>query len=779
MIMLLWCFMGVAIVSDVFMCAIEMITSKEAVVVKEVTDARSGRLVRRRFHERVWNPTVANLTLMALGSSAPEILLNVIEIFSKDFFAGELGPSTIVGSAAFNLMVISAVCVVAIPNGESRKIEDRTVFGVTAMFSVFAYIWVYFILLISSPEIITPVEGLLTFVFFFVLIGLAYAADKGWLGVAMRMHADGHGRKTDKAVDASSDKVENNMGVPVTGTPLAGANVCAALEDGDAAMMPPSPFSAATPVAAFAALGSPLSVGTPGFISCSTPVRGGVTSLALKGLSEETAPHDNCSAEVKPSERFATIDAGELHEGPRLPPSRASRRVLATRWLTGGRISVPKNIDEASADDISKFSQVVPVPEFTAKPSQLSSAKCLNLAVDSEEDTRQSILCFELDAVEVCENVGTITVQALRRHCLESRVSCRFSTMDGSGSSAAVAGADYVSCEGELIFEPGEAKKSIEVQILNDKACECDEHFLIVLSDATQACFDASTNGSEGRCISTVTIRCDDLPRGMSDRLSLALGINHDQLQLGHGDYWSQIVAACLGPAAAGDDDEDTRSIVAWTMHLVSLPWKLAFALVPPPVYFGGWLCFFVALVFIGVLTAIIGDFASHMGDAMGLQASVTAITFVALGTSLPDTFASKAAAVADPTADAAIGNIVGSNSVNVFLGLGLPWMIAAFYWTCGVQTGSDMETAWISRYGSGPSGTVTGFVVPAGDLGLSVIVFTACAMVTLGTLLLRRWAFGCELGGPRCAKFLTAALFVTLWLVYVLISSLKAYGHI
>jgi solute carrier family 8 (sodium/calcium exchanger) len=27
----------------------------------------------------VWNPTVANLTLMALGSSAPEIMLNVIE----------------------------------------------------------------------------------------------------------------------------------------------------------------------------------------------------------------------------------------------------------------------------------------------------------------------------------------------------------------------------------------------------------------------------------------------------------------------------------------------------------------------------------------------------------------------------------------------------------------------------------------------------------------------------------------------------------------------------
>jgi len=31
---------------------------------------------------KVWNATVANLTLMALGSSAPEIILSVIEILS-------------------------------------------------------------------------------------------------------------------------------------------------------------------------------------------------------------------------------------------------------------------------------------------------------------------------------------------------------------------------------------------------------------------------------------------------------------------------------------------------------------------------------------------------------------------------------------------------------------------------------------------------------------------------------------------------------------------------
>ena len=56
------------------------------------------------------------------------------------------------------------------------------------------------------------------------------------------------------------------------------------------------------------------------------------------------------------------------------------------------------------------------------------------------------------------------------------------------------------------------------------------------------------------------------------------------------------------------------------------------------------------------------------------------AITFVALGTSLPDLFASRAAARAEKFADNAVGNITGSNSVNVFLGLGLPWLIASIY---------------------------------------------------------------------------------------------------
>jgi solute carrier family 8 (sodium/calcium exchanger) len=58
------------------MAAIEVITSQE----KEVTVKRSDGS-RQIIVVRVWNETVANLTLMALGSSAPEIMLSVIEIY--------------------------------------------------------------------------------------------------------------------------------------------------------------------------------------------------------------------------------------------------------------------------------------------------------------------------------------------------------------------------------------------------------------------------------------------------------------------------------------------------------------------------------------------------------------------------------------------------------------------------------------------------------------------------------------------------------------------------
>lgn len=71
-------------------------------------------------------------------------------------------------------------------------------------------------------------------------------------------------------------------------------------------------------------------------------------------------------------------------------------------------------------------------------------------------------------------------------------------------------------------------------------------------------------------------------------------------------------------------------------MHFLTVFWKVLFAFVPPTEYWNGWACFFVSILLIGVLTAVTGDLASHFGCTIGLKDTVTAVVFVALGTSVP-----------------------------------------------------------------------------------------------------------------------------------------------
>merc|ERR1739848_248537 len=107
-----------------------------------------------------------------------EILLSVVEIWAKGFEAGDLGPGTIVGSAAFNLFMIIGLCIYVIPDDEVRKIKHLRVFIVTATWSVFAYIWMYCILSPISHGAVEVWEGVLTFIFFPLTVWTAYVADR-------------------------------------------------------------------------------------------------------------------------------------------------------------------------------------------------------------------------------------------------------------------------------------------------------------------------------------------------------------------------------------------------------------------------------------------------------------------------------------------------------------------------------------------------------------------------------------------------------------------------
>jgi solute carrier family 8 (sodium/calcium exchanger) len=172
MALLCWTFLGIAIAADVFMAGIEQITSTETT---RTIALPSGEV--RRYTVTVWNGTVANLTLMALGSSSPEILLSIFEIVGSGFYVGELGPSAIVGSAAFNMLIISAVCITAIPDGGQTAIKALPVFYITGVASLFAYVWLIIMLVYITPDVVDVWEGVATFVMFPLLVYVAYRAD--------------------------------------------------------------------------------------------------------------------------------------------------------------------------------------------------------------------------------------------------------------------------------------------------------------------------------------------------------------------------------------------------------------------------------------------------------------------------------------------------------------------------------------------------------------------------------------------------------------------------
>ena len=116
LIFLFYLFLGISISADIFMEAIDVITSQ--LVPMTITDEETG--AKYIVEVPVWNPTMANLTLMAFGSSAPEIILSVLEaVKTLGEPSGDLGPSTIVGSAAFNLLIISGVSIAAV-GGENE-----------------------------------------------------------------------------------------------------------------------------------------------------------------------------------------------------------------------------------------------------------------------------------------------------------------------------------------------------------------------------------------------------------------------------------------------------------------------------------------------------------------------------------------------------------------------------------------------------------------------------------------------------------------------------------
>merc|ERR1711992_349113 len=408
------------------------------------------------------------------------------------------------------------------------------------------------------------------------------------------------------------------------------------------------------------------------------------------------------------------------------------------------------------------------------------------------DDDHGGIFSFDDSEVEVVESVGTFELELKRISGARGKVAIPYNTEDGTAKE----GEHYEAMEGELIFNNEETSKTISLEITDEESYEKNLIMYVNIGEPRQI-----AEGIEGEGIDYSILDAKN-PEDLTEEEKVALlgrpchGDNSrimirireskefkssvdemmqkssNAMMVGSSSWLDQFTDAFT--VQADDDEEEGEegeegeekmpSCGDYIMHFLTLPWKLIFAFIPPTGIANGYVTFVISILFIGACTAVIGDDAGHLGCFINLKDGVNAIAFVALGTSVPDTFASKTAAIQDEYADNSVGNVTGSNAVNVFLGIGIAWTMAAIYHETGC--------------GDDPRGPY--FFVPVGSLGFSVTVFCIEAGLAIAILFARRSAaVGGELGGPKLFKTISSSCFVFFWVFYVAISAMEAYGVI
>ena len=125
------------------------------------------------------------------------------------------------------------------------------------------------------------------------------------------------------------------------------------------------------------------------------------------------------------------------------------------------------------------------------------------------------------------------------------------------------------------------------------------DSFQIELSEPSGgATFSDDSDGFPDRAVATITIRDNTERRKTVDSLAVVLDLNVDEISL-TSTTWSGQLAEAIEFEGGGCSGV--------FLYLLALPWKLIFALVPPPRLCNGWACFLISLVGIGILTALIG----------------------------------------------------------------------------------------------------------------------------------------------------------------------------
>merc|ERR1711884_571929 len=288
------------------------------------------------------------------------------------------------------------------------------------------------------------------------------------------------------------------------------------------------------------------------------------------------------------------------------------------------------------------------------------------------DDDHGGIFSFDDAEVEVVESVGTFELDLKRISGARGKVAIPYNTEDGTAKE----GEHYEAQEGELIFCNEETTKTISLEIVDEESYEKNLIMYVNIGEPRQI-----AEGIEGEGIDYSILDAKN-PEDLTEEEKVALlgrpchGDNsrimirireskefkssvdkmmqkaNNSMMVGSSSWLDQFTDAFT--VQADDDDEEGEggeegeekmpSCGDYIMHFLTLPWKLIFAFIPPTALANGYPTFVISIFMIGACTAVIGD----------------------------------------ETADNSVGNVTGSNAVNVFLGIGIAWTMAAIYHETG-----------------------------------------------------------------------------------------------
>ncbi|CAG2173639.1 unnamed protein product [Oppiella nova] len=166
-----------------------------------------------------------------------------------------------------------------------------------------------------------------------------------------------------------------------------------------------------------------------------------------------------------------------------------------------------------------------------------------------------------------------------------------------------------------------------------------------------------------------------------------------------------------------------------WFLFPMTLLFKIT---LPKPTKWCFVITFIVSIIWIGSLTYICVWMVTIIGYTLGLPDTVSGLTLLAAGTSVPELISSVLVVKKASQADMAICNSIGSNIFDILFCLGVPWLLKSVLWMFQKGTISLEATA-----------------VPIDSTALPLTTFSLLVTIfaLLATFQATKWKLGLTVG--------------------------------